>query len=287
MITREINWVESIDPNNRLKLKTLENQLADFYSSNPDYYANIDFTSNNWIDVNEIGYREILKIISECKEICEVGCGSANILKHHTHLEPLYSGCDFSELLMEKNRQFYPKANFTAIKEPNILPFPDISFDLVFSIFVIEHSTNPAKFLKECSRILKPGGKLIILCPDFLGSGRMTSQRAGWSSGTSIQKLKKGKICDAIVTLFDNRIRIPFRCKQFAKIAAVSPLFLVNVTPVVFEDTFSPDVDAVYVTYKTEIKEYLKSHFQVNENASDVSLYENERRIIFLSLNKF
>jgi SAM-dependent methyltransferase len=287
MITREINWVESIDPNNGLKLKTLENQLADFYSSNPDYYANIDFTSNNWVDKTEIGYQEILNILATGKTICEVGCGSANILKHHTHFESLYSGCDFSEQLMLKNKQLYPSANFKAIKEPNLLPFPDGSFDLVFSVFVIEHSTNPARFLDECSRLLKPSGKLIILCPDFLGSGRMTSQRAGWSEGTASQKLRRRRPLDALLTLFDNRIRIPLRCRQIARKISKAPLFLVNIAPVVFEDTFLPDVDAVYVTCKAEIKEYLKSRFGVVENSPVVSSYENERRIIFLSLIKF
>lgn len=287
MITRKIDWLQSIDGNNKLKLNILEKQLADFYASNPDYYTNIDFTSTNWIDDSEAGYQEILKLISGSSKICEVGCGSANILKHHARFRPLYSGCDFSERLMQHNRLLYPEANFNVINKPNTLPFDDESFDFVFSVFVIEHSTDPSKFLNECSRILKPGGSLVILCPDFLGSGHMTSQRAGWSQGTAQQKLRKGKFADAIVTLFDNRIRIPFRCRQFAKKAARYPLFLVNAKPVIFDDPFSPDVDAVYVTYKIEIEKYLSSKFKVNENTSLVSSYESERRIIFLSMSKF
>lgn len=92
MITRKINWLQSIDGNNKLKLNILEKQLADFYASNPDYYANIDFTSTNWIDDSEAGYQEILKLISGSSKICEFGSGSANILKHHARFRPLYSG---------------------------------------------------------------------------------------------------------------------------------------------------------------------------------------------------
>jgi len=44
MITRKIDWLQSIDGNNKLKLNILEKQLADFYASNPDYHTNIDFT---------------------------------------------------------------------------------------------------------------------------------------------------------------------------------------------------------------------------------------------------
>jgi ubiquinone/menaquinone biosynthesis C-methylase UbiE len=287
MINRKIDWLQSIDDNNKLKLNILEKQLADFYASNPDYYTNIDFTSTNWIDTSEVGYQEILKIVSGMEKICEVGCGSANMLKHHVQFRARYSGFDFSDQLMKHNQFLYPEATFRVIEVPNTFPFDDESFDVVFSVFVIEHSTDPSKFLNECSRILKPGGSLVILCPDFLGSGHMTSQRAGWSQGTAQQKLRKGKFADAIVTLFDNRIRIPFRCRQFAKKAARYPLFLVNAKPVVFDDPFSPDVDAVYVTYKIEIEKYLSSKFKVNENTSVVSSYESERRIIFLSVSKF
>lgn len=241
MVTRKIDWLPSIDQKNELKLQVLEKQLTEFYASNPDYYANIDFTSNNWIDDTETGYKEILKLISGKEKICEVGCGSANMLSHHPQLQLHYSGCDFSEQLMKHNRSLYPEANFHVIDKPNTLPFANESFDVVFSVFVIEHSTDPSKFLNECSRILKPGGGLVILCPDFLGSGRMTSQRAGWSSGTSIQKLRKGKFFDAVLTLYDNRIRIPLYCKIFSRRSRI--LFMVNLSPVVFEDPFSPDVD--------------------------------------------
>ena len=286
MITRRVDWVSSIQPENRAKLLELENKLSAFYETNPNYYSEIDFTSSNWINPSETGYQFVAKTALESSTICEVGCGSANILKHHSKLETNYSGCDFSPLLMRKNKELYPAANFKAIDKPNVLPFADASFDLVFSIFVIEHSTNPAKLLDECSRILKPGGKLLILCPDFLGSGWITSQRSGWSDGTTSQKLKKGRIVDALVTLFDNRVRIPFRCKTLSKDASTSPLFLVNLNPVVFEDPFLPDVDAVYLTFKPEIIQYLKHRFLHHQNSEEICAYEKRQHLIFLSFTK-
>jgi len=45
--------------------------------------------------------------------------------------------------------------------------FSDEYFDLVTMIHVIEHLDSPYNVLKEIHRILKPGGKLIILTPNL------------------------------------------------------------------------------------------------------------------------
>ena len=53
-------------------------------------------------------------------------------------------------------------ANLLANAE-GILPFRDDSFDEVYSRFLFEHLRNPSNFLKEVSRILKPGGCVILI----------------------------------------------------------------------------------------------------------------------------
>ena len=45
------------------------------------------------------------------------------------------------------------------------LPFPDNSFDSVFSSEVLEHIFNPEEIFKEINRVMKPGGKILITCP--------------------------------------------------------------------------------------------------------------------------
>jgi SAM-dependent methyltransferase len=43
--------------------------------------------------------------------------------------------------------------------------FPESHFDVVTGFYVIEHLLNPMTFLKECHRILKPGGLLLLRYP--------------------------------------------------------------------------------------------------------------------------
>jgi SAM-dependent methyltransferase len=42
------------------------------------------------------------------------------------------------------------------------LPVPDGSFDLVLSTQVLEHVLDPAIYLSECFRVLRPGGHLVL-----------------------------------------------------------------------------------------------------------------------------
>jgi 2-polyprenyl-3-methyl-5-hydroxy-6-metoxy-1,4-benzoquinol methylase len=69
---------------------------------------------------------------------------------------------------------------FTNVNLDLPLPWPDCTFDAVFSTEGIEHLENHFSFLREVCRILKPGGLLVLTTPNttalrsrvrFFGSG--------------------------------------------------------------------------------------------------------------------
>lgn len=47
------------------------------------------------------------------------------------------------------------------------IPIKDGSFDIVFATQVIEHVTNPNVMVRECKRVLRPNGCLILSGPFF------------------------------------------------------------------------------------------------------------------------
>lgn len=47
------------------------------------------------------------------------------------------------------------------------LPFADASFDIVFSANVLEHTEEPARVLREALRVLRPGGVLQFVFPNY------------------------------------------------------------------------------------------------------------------------
>ena len=42
------------------------------------------------------------------------------------------------------------------------IPFPDSKFDTILIVYVLHHCENPVKVLKECKRVCKNGGSIII-----------------------------------------------------------------------------------------------------------------------------
>jgi ubiquinone/menaquinone biosynthesis C-methylase UbiE len=46
------------------------------------------------------------------------------------------------------------------------IPFPDDTFDAVTLLDVIEHLDHPVTALKEIKRVLRPGGRLILMFPN-------------------------------------------------------------------------------------------------------------------------
>lgn len=55
-------------------------------------------------------------------------------------------------------------------------PVESASIDLAFSDYVMEHVPDPAAFLREAARVLKPGGILCLRTPNALGYAGLATQ---------------------------------------------------------------------------------------------------------------
>jgi len=104
------------------------------------------------------------------------------------------------------------------LSEDSTLPCPDEEFNLILSTQVLEHVPEPSHYIKECFRVLKPGGHLLLTthglfqehgCPhDFYrwtaeGLCRLVEQCGGFEI-IDIKKLTCGP--RAICTLLNQSI---------------------------------------------------------------------------------
>lgn len=58
-----------------------------------------------------------------------------------------------------------PYSDPTVVAEAGALPFPDASFDGVLSTQVFEHLRDPEAALRESSRVLRSGGRIVLSVP--------------------------------------------------------------------------------------------------------------------------
>jgi SAM-dependent methyltransferase len=77
--------------------------------------------------------------------------------------------------------------------EDDGLPFGAAEFDTVAMVAVIEHLFDPIGALKECSRVLKPGGRLIVDTPNIAKWTRRIKLLFGYFPSTA--SFDEGLLC--------------------------------------------------------------------------------------------
>jgi SAM-dependent methyltransferase len=92
---------------------------------------------------------------SKCPKVLDIGCG------HKPYRDLFFStqhwGMDHG--IVDTSPDF--------VGDALCLPIRDQSVDIVFATQVIEHLTNPHVMVRECKRVLRPNGFLILSGPFF------------------------------------------------------------------------------------------------------------------------
>lgn len=129
-------------------------------------------TDETFVSQNEARkktFTKCLKLIEKyCKKpgkILDVGTAGGAFLHICKQKGWEVSGCEVNEWLCKWGKKNYriPINSGTLFDQK----YKASSFDVITLWDVLEHTPDPKKVLKECNRILKPGGLLIINIPDI------------------------------------------------------------------------------------------------------------------------
>ena len=101
------------------------------------------------------------------KDVLEIGCGIATDGLEFARNGANYIGVDLTpqsiELAKERFGLFGVPGKFEVANAEERLPFPDATFDHIYSFGVIHHSPVPERIVREIRRVLRPGGTLTVM----------------------------------------------------------------------------------------------------------------------------
>jgi ubiquinone/menaquinone biosynthesis C-methylase UbiE len=100
------------------------------------------------------------------KKVLDVGCGNGYVLSKYAHEGAEVYGVDLTATAVDLCHHRFEllglQGNFYQANAEE-LPFKDQSFECICSMGVLHHTPNPEKAIAEIFRILKPGGRLIVM----------------------------------------------------------------------------------------------------------------------------
>ena len=121
---------------------------------------------NYWFRRHEAVYAALVPLCTDAT-VLEAGCGEGYGADLLAGVADRVLGLDYDALTAAHVARRYPRvrmarANLVA------LPVPDARLDAVVSLQVIEHLWDQGLFLRECRRVLRPGGRIMVSTPNRL-----------------------------------------------------------------------------------------------------------------------
>lgn len=289
MIVNKLQWVSG-EKAPATVFEELNNKMSQFYqnmSSRQSYQDLNDILHESTDDAtNHLAEMVASYIIRNgFKSVLEVGCGSGKIYERlkAQNFQGTYSGFEMAEEVIEGNRQRFPEAKWEAGSVYHKCNEKE-AYDCCIAFFVLEHLIYPERALNLMLGTVKKGGALILVCPDFRESGVLPSQKVGlkYSLGAK-EKLKKGKLADAVVSFLEART---VRSKLSRVNEDFGP-FVINLNPFCLSpecNRLIPDMDAVYISNKKEIESWARS----GNNTVEYPFGKEDgfSRIVFLVVRK-
>jgi len=136
-----------------------------YFQSGP--YAHVSFKkySQYWWS-NRFYARLALKHGPKTGRVLEVGTGLGHLLlwlvEHYQAV-----GTDINASALQQARRNVPQAEFLEQSVDDLNAFADGSFQIVIAKHVVEHLPEPEKSISEVSRVLAPGGLLVLATPNL------------------------------------------------------------------------------------------------------------------------
>lgn len=119
---------------------------------------------NYWFRRHEVVYERLAPRCAD-RDVLEAGCGEGYGADLIARVARRVIAVDYDEAAVAHVRARYPRVE---VMQANLaeLPLPDASVDVVVNFQVIEHLWDQGQFVRECARVLRPSGLLMVSTPN-------------------------------------------------------------------------------------------------------------------------
>jgi ubiquinone/menaquinone biosynthesis C-methylase UbiE len=115
-----------------------------------------------------------------CKRILDAGCGNgrySQFLLSEADGDAWITGFDYSQQMLRRARKRLQNERVAHVAaDLTRLPYQDACFDAIVCGWVLEHLPDPRPGLQELARVLRPGGKLLLLATEDTLTGAVCSR---------------------------------------------------------------------------------------------------------------
>ncbi len=101
----------------------------------------------------------------EDKRMLDIGCGVGAFVRRLSEFSPAVYGVDIDAERVAEGAREVPNL---ALAVGEHLPFAQGTFDVVLLHEVLEHVTDDEETLRQAARVLVPGGRVVVFCPNRL-----------------------------------------------------------------------------------------------------------------------
>lgn len=168
----------------------------------------------------------------------DVACGSA-VNAQWLLPRGAYFGSDISDAGLRRVQQ--PNLQL-ACADAEALPYADASFDAAISSYALEHAVRPLRMLHEMARVVRPGGRVVLLGPSW--------DLPFWYPNALLSKVEKP---GWLLSYTSKRFLAQLRGWLFGRLP-----FMIIDDPDAFSLPFVLDADTVYVVWSYEIIRQMK-----------------------------
>lgn len=116
--------------------------------------------TDEWLEHQR--YRKANRFIRKDDIVLDLGCGDGGLSRYLARKDKTvsYMGIDGKSNIDNRQSSLIVEADLN-----KDLPLADASVDVVVALALIEHLIKPYYFILESSRVLKPGGRLVMTTP--------------------------------------------------------------------------------------------------------------------------